>query len=755
MSDSAVGFSFQADVVGVGSVTHLVAGRMLKMLSDAKVDPYSVAASIWLGKKIKVRSELEVTVHPYLEARSKQGLQGFLIKALSIGWGHSEAAVELCRTQAGTNAILLIGALATGSPPFWAAQCLSELLSNYGCEADQIPNVDHLKTLVSYLAPIIQDVSGFSKVLQHILTTIGSVLCHLEHEKYVKICYALKTMGKPGIIAAAIKQLVFTSQRDESFYFVVEQMGAWFAAFSSHIIGMSVQLLVGDHVVWETGGSNGRAIFQLIGDDIKDKNVKTVLQGDMANFMLVNQPLATGQKPHLSIDYALKDICGAVMTDMNNVYSSQMVSWFPGAVARLSILLLQRLEFKEHIQDNFRGGRLKALLSTLSDLDISEELIRQALRWTTQHPPGNLSDSQMDQESRWEYLEAEDIERLHACCSVTRHDGPHRICPCYQFDELVVSLAVLAHALSRCYYQPEGFRIKAPKRLPRSAAVRSSSTKLLEYISYHIHYLSEAKPITAMKENCGREGLTRDWLGISAQNITVFLSCLVGDEGTYDECGRMVTIASGRMTINGALRGLIWEDEKLHPYNWEGRMLYPDGRTKMVNGGLLKCHYRPSKTYISQEIVLGEDEARVVTNITRDGYAPRQVNVSKSLHDFLEIVHIPPACRHSPSRQFRVPDGASIWLSGFDEFYDDASPEVTGQDGSRSGGSRAVVYALKGRKLEQVLQATALFERASSCPPICQLFCCISCAFSFSEVASSRLEPHNRGTNCHMLIMAG
>jgi hypothetical protein len=118
MSNNAVGLGFETDVVGRASVMHLLTGRLLKTLIDRGVDAYAVASSIWLGTQFKTRSELEATVHPHLEARLSQGFQGFLAKILSIGWGHSGAAVEMSRTKAGTNSLVLIGALAAGSPPF-------------------------------------------------------------------------------------------------------------------------------------------------------------------------------------------------------------------------------------------------------------------------------------------------------------------------------------------------------------------------------------------------------------------------------------------------------------------------------------------------------------------------------------------------------------------------------------------------------------------------------------------------------------
>ncbi|KEY64225.1 hypothetical protein S7711_10730 [Stachybotrys chartarum IBT 7711] len=335
MSNSAVGFGFQTDVVGMGSVMHLLTGRLLKTLSDGGVDAYAVASSIWLGTQFKTRSELEATVHPHLEARLSQGFQGFLAKTLSIGWGHSGAAVEMSRTKAGTNSLLLIGALAAGSPPFFAAQCLSELLSGHGCGADQIPNVDRLKGMVVYLAPIVQDIAGFSKVLQQITTTGKFCILNRNFEDDSDASSALCSMGEPRVLAAAVKQLCFTSQRLETVYFTVKQRGSWLAAFAGHILGMSVRLSAGECVLWECGGSNGTAVFQLLEDS--GSSIEITEYSSRSRFLLVPEPTTSESLREISIDYALEDALSATLQEGYAQQWSTMSDGILNAFTRMSI----------------------------------------------------------------------------------------------------------------------------------------------------------------------------------------------------------------------------------------------------------------------------------------------------------------------------------------------------------------------------------------------------------------------------------
>ncbi|KAL5044314.1 hypothetical protein BDW71DRAFT_209524 [Aspergillus fruticulosus] len=203
-SGNEIGFSFQADALNLASLAHLITGRVLKALSDGGVDLYAVAAAIWLGKQIPVRSALETTVHPHLAA--KRGRSGFLAKALSIGWGLSDVAVEMSRTKAGTNALLLIGALSTGTSYYAAAQCLSELLSLAGCDHDKLPNVDFLKPMIAYLAPLMHDL-GFSKVLQHVTVSASNLALRARNH----VPPSLTALGEAPVLAGAIKQLIFTS----------------------------------------------------------------------------------------------------------------------------------------------------------------------------------------------------------------------------------------------------------------------------------------------------------------------------------------------------------------------------------------------------------------------------------------------------------------------------------------------------------------------------------------------------------------
>ena len=113
MTSQQVGFSFQGYVIDGASLIHAATGRLLKVLSDGGIDFYAVSATVQLAKHIPIQSSQEVAVTRLL-AQKTGTRAGFLTKALQIGWGHSDVAVEISKTRAGASAMLTIGALVAG-----------------------------------------------------------------------------------------------------------------------------------------------------------------------------------------------------------------------------------------------------------------------------------------------------------------------------------------------------------------------------------------------------------------------------------------------------------------------------------------------------------------------------------------------------------------------------------------------------------------------------------------------------------------
>ncbi|KAI1441566.1 hypothetical protein F5Y02DRAFT_430876 [Annulohypoxylon stygium] len=301
MSGNAVGFAFQADITNTGSLIHTLTGRALKAMSDGGVDFYAVIAAITLGKDIAVRDSLGDMVRPHI--MSKGGFQSVLSKALSIGWGHKGLAVEMANTKAGSNALLLIGALATGlRGNFQAAQYLSELLSLRGCEPDILPSVDVLKHMIGYCAPFVYDL-GFEKVLENVTTTAIHRI-KTKTQDYSGPYNYLTRCGDAVGVAGGINQLFLTSQKKESYYAITKIRGAWFTAFAAHILGMAVELRLNDAVLWASAGNNGTAIFELGEHQISETSIQAICNGRIE---LVDE-LDPRCCDEIEIDYPVEEI---------------------------------------------------------------------------------------------------------------------------------------------------------------------------------------------------------------------------------------------------------------------------------------------------------------------------------------------------------------------------------------------------------------------------------------------------------------
>lgn len=730
MGDSRVGFGFQADVVSVGSLSHTVTGRMLKAMSDGGVDMYAVTASTWLGTQIHVRTSLESTVHSQISA--KKGFQGFLAKTLSFGWGHSVIAVEMARTKAGTNALLLIGSLATGSSYYIAAQCLSELLSICGCETDKIPNVDTLKPMIAYLAPITHDL-GFSKVLEHITTTVShNVLKTKPH------CpQGLTAVGEAPILAGAIKQLIFSAEKGERIYLIVKQRGAWLAAFASHIIGMSVEVMLDDTVVWGSGGSRGHAALQLQYNAINPNYAQTV---SPPGLKLVDAPSTPLGVEDVIIDYALKD---ALVSELGHhpTLTDATISVIHHGISRLSYILLRELKMRtssssRHALTTHRiNGSFPstlALAGILSDFGIRPDSFNTAA--ITAPSIGSGWTGTLMQMNGLSCLSHTEAETLKAICPIhsVRKNAKSSQCLCGRIGALIHGFASTSAALAQCRYNSSEIRIRSDLLTGKcttawsrgcimdggKADIALSSHQLLSHLSQLLHgIVSNAisdKEVLELRPNISV-------LGISSGAYTIFYTCLLEEQHTYDEYGRMITIATGRASVQGELRNLIVEarqmlDSTRRRIRWRSADL-----SSVAPGTLIEPHYRPSDCSISMEAYLSEKEIHIVTTLVHDVHAIHfLVSLADLFHYLLAVVQIIPRCDHEPDRPFHVtkPDvPGDMMVGGLLSYSRRSGPGATRD--------RLTVYALAGKKLAQLVQCHECEE------PGFQLFACIQCTLYF------------------------
>ncbi|KAI0149543.1 hypothetical protein GGR57DRAFT_224198 [Xylariaceae sp. FL1272] len=722
MGDNAIGFAFQGDVVNVASLAHLLTGRILKALSDGSIDFYAVAASIWIGKHINARSSLESGVHAHLAA--KKGVQGWLAKTLSIGWGHSPIPVEMSRTKAGSNALLLIEALATGSSYFDAAQCLSSILSISGCEADKIPNVDVLKSLVAYLAPFLQDL-GFPKVLQHITSSVTHNVLKIQND-----CPpGLTAVGEATVLASAIKQLAFTSQNDETVYLVVRQRGAWLSAFASHILGMSVEVQLNDTVLWASGGTNGRAVFQLSAE------ARSVRRISESGFILVDAPRTEAGQAQLSIDYALGDALNAELSYHPSL-GETMVKAIHFAIARLSFALFYKLKVESDFNYSSHGPRRilghfqtnATLVRTLSHFGItipddpSELRIRHTLDFSWTGTPA--------EKNGLSCLSGTEAEILRDLCHLHQNGATstQQRCICSHIGGIIHGFSSTALALVLCRYKVPEIRMRS-NVLTGKIKTRwnercvfwgedprpVSNYHLFSHLSMLFHDVDD----TVGESYAFRIPPETAIIGVSDGGYTIVYTCLLEEEHAYDDCGRLITITTGRASVQGSLRKLILETLR---HQEQVDLPNPQELTTAAPGSLIEPHYRPSSFSIFMDARLREREIYVTTTCGQDRSKSRLVTLVGALHLFLLSANVRAHCQHPVNRPFEVKPNLpyEFFIAGL------GYTTITG-----GGKAAAVIYALTGKRMEQILlmmfrpPATKRGERIEY-----QIFACAHCTLS-------------------------
>ncbi|KAI1418381.1 hypothetical protein F5Y13DRAFT_196182 [Hypoxylon sp. FL1857] len=720
MSGNAVGFAFQADVASSSSLVHLLTGRALKALSDGGVDFYSVLAAVTLGKSFTVRSALGNTVRSHITSRG--GIQSVLSKALSIGWGHSGLAIEMTQTQAGTNAMLLIGALATGSTHYQAAECLSDLLSLRGCEADKLPNVDVLKHMIGYLAPFVHDL-GFSKVLEHV-TTAAMRAINTERRNNSEADVHLTRRGDASGTAGAINQLMLTSQKGESIYMITRIRGAWFSAFAAHILGMSVELRLNDAVIWATAGSNGKAIFELGEHQISEFSVQTT-PDQKITLADVSDP---DDKRPVTVEYLIGDAFSSLVArePRINAASKDAIS---KAICRLLLGMLTgyiyspKLDPYPRFESHFKMH--EGLRETLEAFGFKGSLIDSVTpymsRTVTPYISLRLEDdclSALDDDAQCVLIKA---------CEIHRGVEPARYksvsldqnakCLCTYIDSLLFGFVFSVISLMRCRFDASQLRLREDVLLGKFGPAFNLQRDNKRAISGFSELIDIMLLISGdVDQLLDRAlGLNEDHsiVGLSNGSHTVCLTCVLRND-CFDNQGRFLTLWSGRASLNGTQRSLIVDK---HVYN---RSSPPQmtALTSLAPGSILEPHYCPSNMKIYMNACLTEEAISLQLMVGLERLLAQPVNFFDCILDTLDGDIL--RCPHDPRDKFQVARDQNLAIVGFPIANEDEQTKKPIQ-----------LVALHGNKLEQLL-ANWLIDFVDE-EFIFQLFACLKCCVTAAE----------------------
>ncbi|KAK1544597.1 hypothetical protein CPAR01_02099 [Colletotrichum paranaense] len=748
MSDQ-VGFSFQADVVNTASLGHVLTGRLLKALSDGGVDTYAMWAAVQLGKRVPVQTSHQSSLYAHI--MSKKTYQSVLSKALSIGWGHSAPVADLARTVAGTNAIILIGALGTGCQAFAAAQCLSEVMAIYGLEADMRPSVDVLKGLVNYLAPFTQDL-GFSKVLQHITILAERVIRHENRrigvdnsERIGDLLMRLKDLGGAAALARAIKQLIHTAQKDQRDYMTLKTRGSWLPAFASHILGMSVEVRLNQTVVWASGGDHGHILFQLDDEATVQPTLPLISQVDGV-VARVKQDYEEGSLgSHLKLDYPIGEALEAQFLKRPEIDDGVAESIRVG-INNLSHWLLRKLKHS-HPDDsvNLINGLVdgvRALEDALHKMGIHVDSNQQvAPKWPKCFAEYSTAFDSMKEEMSLYFLDLKAAQTLANSCPVDhrKNDSNYHMlqeledrssdsCPCRVVGRLMHGFATTALALMFCNFDTAEVRVQdaviagevetdLSRHLILDHATLLENMEEMEDIGFSRGFdrrfdrgfdrrfrVSHKDVLCFLGELIccdytshwfdgaaieGPKGEAKEILVVSGRDFTINYKCVMENE-CFDECGRTLRIQSGRASVAGAFRNIVVEDTVIDPHNVLGHNETTDFVSLAGRTTLEPCH-RPPETGITIDASIQENAIAVRLNLA--GKAPRPVTASLAYCVYTLMTYwAVPKCNHEKDGPYTLEHDQDVVVSGFHVAF------LPQRDAAE-----VLVYALTGNTLEQLL----------------------------------------------------
>ena len=715
-----VGFNLQGDVFLGSSLVISAAGRLLKLLSDAGVDTYAVAAALELGKQVPISLHQETVVSAAMHKR-RCSRAGYLVQALRIGWGCYDTAYELSRTGEATAALMLADAFSAGRSYYLAAQALQELISLSGCRGDLLPSVTVLKGLVSHVAPIMED-SGFQTTLEHIRATSIIALRRLYPlaEAESNLSPISSDHGSPRDWAGSVKQLILVASRGETAYIKTDTRGAWLAAFAVHLLSMECTLLHGSKVLWHAAGSQGSVTIQLA------MHHAPPVQKFWCSLLLKLDPLS-GPRETLETFYVLKD---ALQTELSLLL--HLTEDFRNLIREKIVQIVQRFAKIVHITSNIGMGGPKALIN-------DETFGHHYLVISTVQELGiEFHTSNIETISNNVVTDNIDIPRAvvkNCPCDVHRSGVTDGACQYLEgLKRLIRGAAATAFALLLCEANASQSRVSAKvfngtesttlsDRLfyllgPRVDPSRSFVTlsMLLGHLRHLVH--GEATSKTEIPHYC---------LGVSARSTTIAFKALL-DEEVFTDDGKFLAIYSGRLTADGEFREYVSNkpsEEDIHRDPilecWsipEGTTFSPASAEGLVD---LRCSFelREDAFRISCNLFRHSTDVTLSTMGTRQPLPLTCFMIEWSIIALLQTP-LGRRCRHAKDKPFVIPasDGsyelraAHFCARRLKDHWSCPTYTLVGTQGNKL----TQLFAL-----EQDFYARIMFFRQGAC--------CLACAF--------------------------
>ena len=754
----AVGFSFQGDVFAGGSLAFSAAGKLLKSLSDGGVDVYAVWALVQLGKGIPISQHQEAIVSRAMQKRS-QTRNGYLAKALSIGWGHNDAAYELSKTRGGCAALLTMNAFGAGNSDFVAAQGLQELMRLQGCEVGYLPSVDVIRNVVSFMTPIMRD-SGFHSVFETIrLAVVTQLAKRLSVPDFEAVSRSLTTeRNAPSEWTNACHQLFLTSKLGESILLQTSSRSVWLAAFAVVVLEMECTLLYGTSVLWGAGGSKGSVTIQIT------DQVQTPI-GFSKTFELRPQPATAFSKKDFEVTYLLEDalrselLCLPYLSDrcQRNI-TLAIVRLFTSLVISFSNpRYLSPYGYEDY---DFSWPFLhldEAIMSVCQRLGISLPNIESEISQLIPKP-GARQSSLRNQRS---FLEEQDQSEICRNCWCEAHQKPEGatrpICLLETIKVLLSGFSATALALLPCAFHTSAVRVRPcvmnggqPTRL--SEFVSSWWTRELstgednryanvarESLSL---YLSHLRALLHVEPDAP-ESPYSDPLASSAKDTTVAVRALLEEEA-FSVSGQYLAIYSGRLSSQGCLREIVTEgrgkakagrQRSTKPYTLAAGCLFRPSNASSCRSLSSLCIVDVKSKVFEARFYLVPIRSDLITSTVSEEY-PREDSINLSITESLcKLLRstISSSCGHPKETPLLIPEDSEFEL--FEAGIDSVLPRSRASCLFLSAhGNRSWQLIAYGSESCQQL-SVELRDRVWSRVVILQGDSCLPCAFMLAQRA--------------------
>ena len=748
----AVGFTFQGDVFAGGSLAFSAAGKLLKSLSDGGVDIYAVGALIELGKCISISQHQEGIVSRSMQKRSLTR-HGYLAKALSIGWGHNDAAYELSRTRGGCAALLAMNAFNAGTTGFVAAQGLQELLRLNGCEENYLPSVDVIKNVVSFMSPIMKD-CGFHSVLETIrLSALVELSKHLSVPAFEDMHRSLISgISYPSQWANAVHQLSLTSRLGESIYMHTKSRAIWMAAFATFILGMDCTLVYNANVLWRAAGSRGAVTLQ-VGDlndtptgfsntfRLRPRRENEISDGGFGPMCLLEDALSTAllemfyvsDKCQQIIQLAIVRMLSCLATvPSSSIAARNQMSGFPykwpfHRLDKTIVSVCQRLKIQP---THLEAEVVQALALGFDDINRSE------VSW-------------------WDnILSEDDVSEFCKFCYCAAH-SPKRSkrsdsCLLTVVEDLLCGFAATALALIPCVIHATTVRVRSRVISGKQKTTWSKGIKdlLLQKapslnLSMHLAHLR-----ALLHGKYEEPDLSNNAIASSARDTTVAVRALLEEEAFCDD-GKYLAIYSGRLSFQGCLRETVEEEyssssarfvEMMKPHTVASGSQFRHTNTEFAQplNSVCNVYIKPSifeaRFYLipfGTTLVLGTDMAGPqidASGNTLIGNDYLTVRITQCIKSLLQST-IGKKCEH--------PKEASFFIPGNDTF----SKFQAGVNHPSAAPSSCTFIGPHGNRSRQLLACPSNMEHSSNLNDIpfdkkllvLQGDSCLSCAFELAK----------------------